>query len=120
MSMNDRFNIIELQPASDDQRGAVATRCCDILSHPWPMLIDSIDDKVGNDYSAFPDRLYLIDAEGRVAYKSGRGPFGYSPTELEQALVLLQIDQKRQAAAAPPAAEAVPPAAPPAESPPQN
>ena len=33
-------------------------------------------------------RLYLIDREGKVIYKGGRGPFGYKPRELEQTLLL--------------------------------
>ncbi len=36
-----------------------------------------------------PGRLYLIDPEGKVASKSGRGPFGFKPAELEQSLVML-------------------------------
>ena len=53
------------------------------------MLVDTIDDAVGARYSGMPSRLYLIDREGKVAYKSGRGPFGFKPAELEQSLVLL-------------------------------
>jgi hypothetical protein len=53
------------------------------------MLVDTIDDKVGAPYSGMPSRLYLIDREGKVAYKSGRGPFGFKPAELEHSLILL-------------------------------
>jgi hypothetical protein len=35
-----------------------------------------------------PARLYVIDPKGIVAYKSGRGPFGFKPGEMEQALVM--------------------------------
>jgi len=106
MSMNDQFNIVEFQPKSDAERDIVAARCCEIMSHPWPMLVDTIDNKTGDEYSAFPDRLYLIDAEGKVAYKSGRGPFGYDPGELDQAICLMRLDQERKALATPPAAPA--------------
>jgi alkylhydroperoxidase family enzyme len=40
-----------------------------------------------------PDRLYLLDRRGRVVYKSGRGPFGFKPGELEQAIVMSRLDQ---------------------------
>ena len=53
-----------------------------------------IDDRVGHAYSGMPDRLYLIDREGKVAYKGGRGPFGFKPAELEQSLVMLLIDHE--------------------------
>ena len=57
-----------------------------------PLIVDGIDNRVGEAYSGFPDRLYLIDTDGKVAYKGGRGPFGFIPQELEQALLLLLLD----------------------------
>ena len=63
------------------------------------MLVDTIDDAVGARYSGMPSRLYLIDRQGKVAYKSGRGPFGFKPAELEHSLVLsLQGDAARRRA----------------------
>jgi len=38
-----------------------------------------------------PDRIYVIDRDGRVAYKGGRGPFGFKPGEMEQTLLTLQL-----------------------------
>ena len=58
------------------------------------MVVDDMDDHVGHAYSGMPDRLYLIDREGRVAYKGGRGPFGFKPGELEQSLVMLLLEQE--------------------------
>ncbi len=57
------------------------------------MLVDTIDDRAGNLYSGMPGRLYIIDREGKVAFKSGRGPYLFKPAELEQALVLLLQEQ---------------------------
>ena len=53
------------------------------------MLVDTIDDTVGARYSGMPGRLYVIDRDGKVAFKSGRGPYLFKPAELEQSLVLL-------------------------------
>lgn len=58
-----------------------------------PMLVDTIDDRVGHAYSGMPDRLYLIDRDGVVAYQGGRGPFGFRPAEMEQSLVMLLLSQ---------------------------
>ena len=55
----------------------------------FPMLVDTIDDAAGARYSGMPGRLYVIDREGKVAYKSGRGPYLFKPAELEHSLVLL-------------------------------
>jgi hypothetical protein len=56
--------------------------------------VDRIDDPVNNRYSGLPSRLYLIDRQGKVAYKSGRGPFGFKPAELEHSLVLLLHEEE--------------------------
>lgn len=67
-----------------------------MLKMTIPLVVDGVDDRVGNLYSGMPDRLYLISREGRVVYKGGRGPFGFKPGELEQSIILNLLD--RQAA----------------------
>ena len=57
----------------------MAEQCAAKLNPTMPLLIDDITDTVGNAYSGMPARLYVMDKEGNVAYKSGRGPFGYKP-----------------------------------------
>ncbi len=59
-----------------------------------PMVLDEIDDRVGTAYSGMPDRLYVVDTQGRVAYKGGRGPFGFKPSEMEQALILVLLEER--------------------------
>lgn len=52
-----------------------------------PAVLDRIDDKVGAAYSGHPDRLYLVGKDGKIAYAGARGPFGFSPGELEMAII---------------------------------
>jgi alkyl hydroperoxide reductase subunit AhpC len=89
MESNDRVGVTERQPTTDDERVQIARKCSKSLNLGFPMLVDTVADTVGARYSGMPGRLYLIDPEGKVAYKSGRGPFGFKPAELEQSLVLL-------------------------------
>ena len=96
MDSNDRFGIKVAQPKSTEERTQVAAQCCSSLQLSMPLLVDAMDDHVGRAYSAFPDRLYLIDRAGKVAYKGGRGPFGYKPWELEQTLIMLLLDDARR------------------------
>jgi Iodothyronine deiodinase len=95
---NDRVGIKVVQPKSTEERRQVAVDCCASLRMSMPLLVDSIDDVVGRAYSGFPDRLYLIDRDGKVAYKGGRGPFGYKPRELEQTMVMMLMDEAKSAA----------------------
>ena len=78
----------------------MANLCSSALEMTMPLLVDEIDDRVGHAYSGMPDRLYVIDRNGRVTYKGGRGPFGFKPGEMEQALLLLLLDQPESPAGA--------------------
>ncbi len=89
MLSNQRAGIDLTQPTDQDGRRVVAQKCQAHLDLDVPFLVDEIDDKVGSQYSGMPNRLYLIDQQGKVAFKNGRGPFGFHPRELEQSLVLL-------------------------------
>jgi Iodothyronine deiodinase len=68
---------------------SVAQTCNRSLGLSFPVLVDTIDDAVNDRYCGLPSRLYVIDRAGKIAYKSGRGPFGFKPAEMEQSLVLL-------------------------------
>jgi thiol-disulfide isomerase/thioredoxin/Ca2+-binding EF-hand superfamily protein len=89
MESNDRVGVTLRQPRTYEERVDVARKCVKSLDFGFPMLVDTIDDSVGARYSGMPGRFYLIDPDGKVAYKSGRGPFGFKPAELEQSLVML-------------------------------
>jgi alkylhydroperoxidase family enzyme len=90
---NDRVGISILQPKSKNAREDVAAKCCSTLEITMPMVIDEMHDPVGHLYSGMPDRLYIIDRAGKVAYKGGRGPFGFKTGEMEQSLLMLLLDQ---------------------------
>jgi hypothetical protein len=89
LESNSRLGIAVKQPANPLERFDVAEKCCSRLEMSIPLLVDELDDRVGRAYSGMPDRLYLLDRAGRVAYKGGRGPYGFKPSELEQSLILL-------------------------------
>jgi len=83
---NDKAGIKLTQPKSFDERTKIASQMCSKLELSLPTLIDHLDDQVGRDYSAMPDRLYLVGKDGRVAFQGERGPRGFKPAELEKAI----------------------------------
>jgi alkylhydroperoxidase family enzyme len=93
MKSNDKAGITIAQPITKLGREAIAGECCSALKMTIPLVVDDIDDRVGHLYSGMPDRLYLIDKNGRIAYKGGRGPFGFTPGELEQAIIMNQLEE---------------------------
>jgi hypothetical protein len=90
---NDRVGISISQPRTFEERRKVAQQCCAALEITMPLLVDTIDDRVGHAYSGMPDRLYVLDRAGKVAYQGGRGPFGFKPGEMEQSLILLLLEE---------------------------
>jgi alkylhydroperoxidase family enzyme len=94
MASNDKDGVAFAQPTTDEERCEVAGKCCASLHMTIPLVVDRVDDRVGHAYSGMPDRLYLIDRDGKVAYKGGRGPFGFKPGELEQQIAMMLAEDK--------------------------
>lgn len=92
MKANDKAGVAVAQPRTDEERCGVARTCAKALAPTMPLLVDGVDDKVGNAYSGMAGRLYVLDRKGKVAYKSGRGPFGFKAGELEQAIVMALLE----------------------------
>ena len=65
----------------------MAGACVSKLGIKIPAVLDGLGNRVEKDYTGWPDRLYLIDGDGKVAYKSGPGPFGFKTDQLRAALV---------------------------------
>ena len=87
-------NVSVATPHTFDERGTVASSCVRKLGIEMPALVDGVDDTTESAYTGWPDRLYLIDRNGRVVYKSGPGPFGFHPGELRSALERVAPDVK--------------------------
>jgi hypothetical protein len=83
---NIKEKIVFASPRSEEERSFVAGSCVRKLGIEIPAVLDEFGNSTENAYTAWPDRLYLIDAAGRVAYKSRPGPFGFSADELKTAL----------------------------------
>jgi hypothetical protein len=75
------------EPTTLEERNAVATQCSlDLGFDRFPTLVDGMDNAVARAYAAPPARLYVIDRDGKVAYKGGPGPFGLDPEAFEAAI----------------------------------
>lgn len=83
------FGLVE-DPINLGERSKVATTCVQDLNLPMPAVVDQLDDKVNQAYKGWPDRLYLVGKDGKLAYAGGRGPFYFSCDELEDALKKLK------------------------------
>ena len=79
---------VEVKTAtSEDEKHENASSCVRKLDLKMLALIDGLDNKVQLAYAGWPDRLYLIGRDGRIAFKGPRGPAGFRPPLLEAAIV---------------------------------
>ncbi len=76
-----------LDPKDDDERQDVAETCVTKLKlKSMKAVVDRVDDKVNKAYGAWPDRLYLVGKDGKIAMAGGQGPFDFKPDKLEKAI----------------------------------
>ena len=71
---------------SDAERAAAASTCVVSAALQIPVLVDHVDNAVASAYGGWPDRLYLIGRDGRVAFQGGPGPFEFVPELLVAAI----------------------------------
>lgn len=86
---NERDGIKVFEPKTADERFAVARTCVTRLKIGIPTLIDGMDNKMDDTWKAWPDRIYVVDQGGKVAYQGKPGPFGFKPDEARKALEAL-------------------------------
>jgi len=84
--MNIDEKIIFDQPTTIEERAEIAETCVGHMQLEMPTLLDNMSNEVDVAYSALPERLFLLDAEGRINWRCGMGPWGFDPNGLEQAI----------------------------------
>jgi len=82
MKSNVKEDVCYAQPKTLEQRVAIAKDFVQRQKYPLPFGIDDMNDAADLAYSAWPERLYIIDESGHVAYAGGMGPFNYNPDEV--------------------------------------
>lgn len=91
--LNSVRNICFAQPSTIDERAEVAEQFRVHYGLRMPLLIDSMSDSAMTIYGAWPERLYLVDGEGRIVYQGAAGPWRFSTRSLEHAIISLLQDR---------------------------
>ena len=79
-------DVLVASTMTKDDRVAAAGMCVTKLGIELPALIDEPDNRAERAYAGWPDRLYVIDRDGTIDYKSAAGPFGFKPADVEASL----------------------------------
>jgi hypothetical protein len=59
------------------------------LGLTMPVLVDDMDDAVSDAFAAWPERIYVVGADARVAFAGGPGPFEFDPDAAAAAVAAL-------------------------------
>ena len=59
------------------------------LGLTMPVLVDDLDDAVSEAFGAWPERIFVVDAGGRIVFAGGPGPFEFDPDAAAAALEML-------------------------------
>jgi len=86
LPVNVKDDVVYASPASQQERRGAASACVRKLGIEFPALVDDWTNSTERAYTGWPDRLYVIDRDGRVAHKSRPGPWGFRPKEVEDTL----------------------------------
>jgi len=97
MQSNSKEKVVFASPKNEEERAFVAGACVRKLAIKFPAVMDEFGNSTEQAYTGWPDRMYLIDGQGRVAYKSKPGPFGFKTDELAAALARVTAVQATRA-----------------------
>jgi hypothetical protein len=86
MEANVDDGVLVEQQTTLEQRIDTAREAAGRLGLTMPIVVDTMDDAVSRAFAAWPERLVVVDAAGRIAYPGAPGPFGFEPEEAAAAL----------------------------------
>ena len=86
MESNVEEGVLLHQHGTLEERFAAAREGVERLGLTMPVLVDGMDDAVSEAFAAWPERLYVAETGGRLAYVGGPGPFEFEPDAAASAL----------------------------------
>lgn len=89
MEANVEEGVLLRQHRTLAERQAAALEGATSLGLTLPLLVDGMDDAVSGAFAAWPERIVVIDADGRIASPGEPGPWGFDPDAAAAALEAL-------------------------------
>ena len=83
MTVNEEQGVCYAQPQTLADRVMIADDFIGRFQYTMPLVVDPMENPAEDAFAAWPERLYVIGVDGRIAYKGRKGPFGFDPDELE-------------------------------------
>ena len=86
---NEEAGIRIKQAESLLERCEAAKLCEARLGLSIPTLVDDLENTACRAFSAWPERIYILDSSNRVHYRGGQGPWDFRPDEARASLQIL-------------------------------
>ena len=83
-NLKEKDDVCYAQPKSLEQRVVIANDFIKRFKFTLPFGIDDMSNAANDAYAAWPERLYIVDEGGHIAYRGGMGPFYYNPVEVRE------------------------------------
>lgn len=61
------------------ERKNVAAKCRRDFLFDFTTVVDTMDDRTAQRWSAWPERIFVVSRQGLVVYTGDQGPFGFNP-----------------------------------------
>lgn len=85
-NLNDE--ILHEQPDTIEARAEIAEVCTFKLDMRMPMLLDNMSNEVDTLYAGLPERLFVLDSDGIVTFRTVVGSPGFDVGAWEEAVKL--------------------------------
>ena len=82
-------NVLLANHTTLEERFAAAREGVTRLGLTMPVLVDDLDDAVSEAFAAWPERIFVVDADARIVFAGGPGPFEFDPDAAAAALEML-------------------------------
>ena len=83
MTANEREDVCYPQPRTLEHRMKIVNDFVERFRYRIPLAVDPMENPADRIYAGWPERFYIVDESGAIAYKGKTGPFGYHPEEVE-------------------------------------
>lgn len=86
MQSNEDEDVLLNQATTLEERFAAASEGVERMRLTLPVLVDGMDDAVSEAFAAWPERIFVVDGHGVVAFQGGPGPWEFDPEAAVAAL----------------------------------
>jgi len=83
---NHRDNILITKATNYGEKEGYASACVRNLGIKFTTVVDKMDAEVESIYMGWPDRMYVVGRNGRIAWKGEPGPPGFKAPLLQAAI----------------------------------